>query len=102
MFTNAFRRSIDAYKYNQLNSYGFKEWLNKYNKRLYYIHKNTKTYYDNMIVSKGLELGIKYPDNYADLKKHWDIYSEIENNKVYRKDKIINFLRKKLNKCKNQ
>lgn len=102
MFINAFRRSIDSYKYNQLNNYLFKQWLNKYNKRLYYIHKNTKTYYNDMIVSKGLELGIAYPNNYADLKKHYDIFMDIENDKVYRKDKIINFLRKKLNKCKNQ
>jgi hypothetical protein len=100
MFINAFRRSIDVYNHNKLDSYLFKEWLRKYNKRLYYIQKNTRTDYNDMIINKGLELGIKYPDNYADLRKHWDIYTTIENDKVYRKDKIINFLRNKLNKCK--
>lgn len=102
MFINAFRRSINTYNYNKLNSYLFKEWLRKYNKRLYYIHKNTRTDYNQMIVNKGLELGIKYPDNHADLRKHWDIYTKIENDKIYRKDRIIDFLRKKLSKCKNQ
>lgn len=102
MFINAFRRNMQAYKYCDMSGYYFKEWLNKYNKRLYYIHKNDKTTYNPTIVSKGLELGIKYPNNYADLKKHYDIFLDIDDNKVYKKDKIINFLRNKLNKCKNQ
>jgi hypothetical protein len=102
MFINAFRRSTDAYNYNQLNNYLFREWLNKYNKRLYYIHKNTKTNYNKIIIDKGLELKIAYTDNYIDLRKHYDIYMNIENEEIYRKDKIINFLRKKLNKCQNQ
>jgi len=104
MFINAFRRNISAYKASELHNYNFNflSWLKKYNSRLYYIHKNNKISYYLPIVNKGIGLKIKYPNNYTDLQEHYNIYQSIDNQDIYKKNKIINFLRKKLNKCQNQ
>ena len=100
MFINAFRRNIQRYNFKQINNAYFFDWLKAFNKRLYFLYKDDKTHYDYKIVYRGLDLKITYPDNYQELSKSRYEYNKISDTNLYKKDRIINFLRTKLNKKK--
>lgn len=99
MFINIFRRTIQKHTYFELHSFAFLSYLKEYNKRLWYIHKNDSFCYNGLIVDKGLELNIPYKDNYQELKEiRVEFYKNFKNPELYRKNRIIQFLRNKLNK----
>jgi hypothetical protein len=102
MFINAFRRNIQRYNFKQIYNVYFFDWLKVFNKRLYFLYKDDKTHYDYKIVWRGLDLKIPYPDNYQELSKARYEYNRISDTNLYKKDRIIKFLRSKLEKCKNQ
>lgn len=101
IFINSFRRNIQRYNFKQIYTVYFFDWLKVFNKRLYFLYKDDKTHYDYKIVYKGLDLKIPYPDNYKELSKARYEYNRISDTNLYRKDRIISFLRSKLEKCKN-
>lgn len=100
MFINAFRRNIQRYNFKQIYNPYFFDWLEVFNKRLYFLYKDDKSHYDYKIVHKGLDLKIPYVDNYKELSKARYEYNRISDTNLYKKDRIINFLRTKLNKKK--
>jgi hypothetical protein len=100
MFINAFRRNIQRYNFKQIYNVYFFDWLKTFNKRLYFLYKDDKSNYDYKIVYRGLDLKIPYPDNYQELSKARSEYNKISDTNLYKKDRIIKFLRSKLTKCK--
>lgn len=100
MFINAFRRNIQRYNFKQIYNPYFFDLLKVFNKRLYFLYKDDKTHYDYKIVYRGLDLKIPYPDNYKELSKARSDYNRISDTNLYKKDRIIKFLRSKLEKCK--
>jgi len=105
MFISAFRRNIQHFNFDKIHSHYFFNWLKVYNKRLYYIYKNGNNSFNYYypIIQKGLELNIPYIDNYKELREVKEVYNlKTETDEMYKRKKIIEFLRSKLERCKKK
>jgi hypothetical protein len=99
MFINLYRRHKKRENYYNYTSYDFLKHLKQYNKRLYHIYEKGRGAYNSFIISKGDELKIPHLKEQELIDQHTK-YCDILSNNIYRKDKIINFLRNKLKRCK--